>query len=454
MSLTTRGRVRTTAFLAAGIIGISVFAVGNYYRAKEAEYQLNLTYLHAAEDLATSLDNIKNTLTKGLYSNSADTLTEYAAKLRGDASAAKVYMAQLPTNQIDLSDAYKFLSQVGNYSDSMARKMRDDEEITEEDKQNALALYDLAKGVSDAMWNVELQIREGYISFNALDNIDDKSDTNAGGGFADIEGGFDNYPTLIYDGPFSDHIMQKEPLMLKNETQISAEKAAEKAKLVLKSSGSSANPDSLKLTDGGEEGKMPSYLFKDGNRTVSVTKNGGLFVYMLNYRPINAEKKNLTAEAAEEKAAQFLKDVGIENFTKTYYETQGGVIIFNFAGRQIVDGAEVTLYTDLIKVGIALDDGEVISADARGYIVNHTERNLKKPTISEDEAKSKIAKNLTAESTKLCVIPSNGLNERFVYEVKTKAEDGTDVLVYINTENGREEQILLVKISGNGVLTV
>ena len=39
---------------------------------------------------------------------------------------------------------------------------------------------------------------------------------------------FKDYPTLIYDGPFSDHIAQKEPLWLKGKAEISAEEAKKK----------------------------------------------------------------------------------------------------------------------------------------------------------------------------------------------------------------------------------
>ena len=54
----------------------------------------------------------------------------------------------------------------------------------------------------------------------------------------------------------------------------------------------------------------------------------------------------------------------------------------------------------------------------------------------------------------LCVIPSGGMNEIFCYEVQCVGESGQNVLVYINAITGQEEQILLLKISQNGTLTV
>ena len=84
---------------------------------------------------------------------------------------------------------------------------------------------------------------------------------------------------MIYDGPFSDHILEKEPLMLKGQQEFSQERALEKA---IRASG---NTD-LGISEE-EGGKMPSYVFTEGSTTVSVTKHGycrGLFGFAGNRR--------------------------------------------------------------------------------------------------------------------------------------------------------------------------
>ena len=42
---------------------------------------------------------------------------------------------------------------------------------------------------------------------------------------ANVEKSFDEYPSLIYDGPFSEHIENREPALLKNAHTISQEDA-------------------------------------------------------------------------------------------------------------------------------------------------------------------------------------------------------------------------------------
>jgi germination protein YpeB len=112
------------------------------------------------------------------------------------------------------------------------------------------------------------------------------------------------------------------------------------------------------------------------------------------------------------------------------------------------------MYTDLIKVGVAMDNGDILSFDMRGYLTNHTIRELPPPKISGDYAMTLVSDSLTPLSDRLCVIPSGGKNEIFCYEVRCTGKDGENILVYLNAENGREEQILILKIGSSGVLTV
>lgn len=101
-----------------------------------------------------------------------------------------------------------------------------------------------------------------------------------------------------------------------------------------------------------------------------------------------------------------------------------------------------------------MDNGEILSYDGRGYITNHTKRDLGVPKMSKEEATQKLSGALNVFETNLCVIPSDGLNERYCYEFYCSDSEGRQLLVYLNADTGEEEQILLLQISGNGRLTV
>ena len=66
----------------------------------------------------------------------------------------------------------------------------------------------------------------------------------------------------------------------------------------------------------------------------------------------------------------------------------------------------IIMYPDLIKVKIALDDGEILGIETKGYLNNHLEREISKDIISKEDAKKKLNKNLRFNDIK---IESDGL---------------------------------------------
>lgn len=444
VTISRRAFARIITFSLAIILTLSVMAVQNYRRADSAERAVENTYMHAVESLSLNLDNIKNNLQKGMYTNSVSMLADLSEKLCSDAATAKDSLSRLPLDELDLSDAYRFLSQVGNYSAALAEKCAEGGGLSSEERENIIKLHAYADELSANMWKIEQRIENGQVTLSdtmyAATQLDADRPAAVTDGFKDFAVSDNSYPTLIYDGPYSDHIMEKSPLMLKNKSKIDLAEAVRRAKKL------NGGNDYDLLTE--EEGKMPSYVLTDGDRTVAVTKAGGYYSYMISSRSV--EKQTLTANEAMNRAKQFLSGIGISGLDDSYYEIRNRVCIINFAAAQ--NG--VTMYTDLIKVGVALDNGEILSFDMRGYLTNHTIRELPPPKISAEHALTLVSASLAPESTKLCVIPSSGQNEVFCYEVKCIGKNGENILVYLNAETGREEQILILKIGAGGVLTV
>lgn len=126
-----------------------------------------------------------------------------------------------------------------------------------------------------------------------------------------------------------------------------------------------------------------------------------------------------------------------------------GSVQFNFVPVQ----DEVYLYPDIVKVKVALDNGDIIGFDATAYYMNHTERKLEKPKLTEKEAEQKVNKNLKIEGRKLTLIPLESGKEVLAYEFKGTYK-GDTFYVYINALNGNEEKILKVIKTEHGDLTM
>ena len=165
-------------------------------------------------------------------------------------------------------------------------------------------------------------------------------------------------------------------------------------------------------------------------------------------RSVNSEI--ISQDEANEKGKQYLKEKGFQNMKETYYLKQDGIVTINYAYQQ----ENVVMYPDLIKVKVALDNGEVLGIETTGYLNNHvSNRDISKIKISKEEAKKDLNKDLQIESEELAVIPTEWETEILCYEFKGKVED-REFLVYINAENGREEDILIITNTPEGTLTM
>ncbi|WP_052446606.1 germination protein YpeB [Candidatus Soleaferrea massiliensis] len=446
--MNTRTTARIVSFIIAGFVALGGAAILNYNTSMQYKLQVENSYQRAVRDLSTYVSNISKTLQKVRYAGTANQLTNLSTQLYREASAAKSCLSQLPVADLHLDNTNKFLSQVGDYAMSTSRQASSTRKISDEERKNFQTLYEFSTKLNSQFEVLEQNIDDGTIRLGEVKAVmnslvgDQNSASGVTSGFKDMEEGFTGYPTLIYDGPFSDHILEREPLMTKDQKEIGREEARKKAAL-------SAGVEIGSLRDGTDENsRMPSYCFEADSLNVSVTKNGGFTCYMVNSRVI--EEKKLDAKACIEKAEEYLKQRGIKGLRKTYYEIANGKCVINYAAEQ--DG--VLLYPDLVKVGVAVDNGQIVFFDARGYLTNHKTRELKTPVVSEADAKKSLSPNLTVQSVQRTVIPTTGLNEVETYEFLCTGDNDEQVLVYVNTQNAQEEQILILIESENGTLTI
>ena len=80
-------------------------------------------------------------------------------------------------------------------------------------------------------------------------------------------------------------------------------------------------------------------------------------------------------------------------------------------------------------------------------------RDVSQIKITKEEAKKTINKDLEILSEDLAVIPTKWKTEVLCYEFKGKI-DGTEFLVYINANTGDTQDILVIRNTPNGVLTM
>ena len=92
-----------------------------------------------------------------------------------------------------------------------------------------------------------------------------------------------------------------------------------------------------------------------------------------------------------------------------------------------------------------MDDGEILGFERKGLLgCNHYDRDITEADISQSRAKESVSPRLEIVSGRLALIPTDGLEEKLCYEFRCRAENGRNVLVYINAQTAEEEQILIL----------
>lgn len=434
------------------LIIIAILGVMLYKSRNSAKQASENTYNMAFYDLVDYVGNVETYLAKAMISNTPEHGAETLTNLWREANMAQIYLARLPIETQELENTQKFLNQVSDYSYSLSRKNIYNQNLTEEDLNNLKDLHNYSLELENTLNQLSEDINSGRIKWGELSNKGSKVfaqevSTNSENGFSNLEENFHEYSGLIYDGAFSDHLTSQEKKGLTGEN-IEEETAKQKA-IEFYGLNNIKEVQNLGLS---ENTNLPAYSFmmitdNDENVSISISQKGGHIVYMNYNRDVNSEI--ISAEEADNKGKEYLEKRGYTSMKETYYLKQEGVMTINYASLQ----DNVIMYPDLIKVKVALDNGEILGVETTGYLNNHTTRDVSNVKISKEEAKKTLNKNLNIESEGLAIIPTEWQTEILCYEFKGKVED-TEFLVYISAENGREEDILVIKDTPNGTLTM
>jgi len=434
------------------ILLLLVFGLGYYayfLNTKSNNIQKN-SYDYYFSELVNYSNNIENYLAKSMISKSTIHNAETLTKIWADSNMAVVYIESIPFDDKGTSQSIKFLNQVSDYAYSLSRKSINGEELTDDDFKNLKTLYKYSISFKDTLNEIALELNNGTLSWDDLDNTSklafaDNEDINV---FSNIESNFDDYEGLIYDGAYSDYIINKEKLGLVGDN-ISEDDAKNKIIEIF-------GKDMVEKIDSNGDiinGDIETYSFSvklknDINKMdIEVTKKGGWISQIIRDRDVSEVK--IYDNDAIEKGKTFLDKLGYKNMKETYSLRQSNIVTINYAFEE----NDILMYPDLIKVKVALDNGDILGVEAFGYLNVHTKRNDLVPGITSEKAKEKLNKDLQIENERLAVIPLNNDKEVFCYEFKGKLED-REFLVYINAKTGEEEEILILLETEGGTLTI
>ncbi len=437
------------------LAAVAAWGIYQYKRAADLRQELDNQYNRAFYEMVGHVQNVEVLLMKSMVSSTPQMAAETLQEAWRQANLAQTNLGQLPITQDVLANTSKFLSQVGDFALTLDRQNINGKGINEKQFKTLESLHSYSVSLEDGLNNLQNSISGGRIRWNELANkgtplFQKQSQKLTGQLFTDVDKTFTDIPTLIYDGPFSEHMASQKPKGLTGN-ELSMEQAQEKLKKFIGEDRVAA----IEHTGEIQTDTLPAYNFKitfkdrskDEFATADVTKKGGHVIWMLYSREIGQETLNV--DQAKQAGLKFLESRGFKNMKDTYSIKEDSMATINYAYSQ--DG--VIIYPDLIKVKIALDSGEVVGFESKGFIMNHTQREIPAAGLTEEQAIARIMVGSEIKASGLAIIPTTFGTEVFCYEMKGKLND-RHFIVYLNAITGKEEQVLIIIDTPNGVLTM
>ena len=402
--------------------------------------ELNYNYLNNFYSLTDSVNNIETNLSKLSVSTDEEMQERYLTEVVSLCQSAQNNLSSLPLEHHSINETTKFINQLGGYSFTLHQNILNGEELTLDDKDQIDQLHQSASEVKFELNRLANLINSGY---SIIDNIKDPN-VEVNDFSQQWSGVYDDtieYPTLIYDGPFSDSTQNKEVKGLKdiNVTQTEAELLMQKwfTDWQISPSGESK---------GGDFDTWNFMLEKEGkNGYAQITQKGGMLLQL--GTDVNAGDKNKQLEECELLPENFAKKVGIEDVKVVWSTECEGFVYCNLC--YVKDG--VIIYPDMIKVKVSQDTGEILGYEARSYAFNHVERTNLTPKISKKNAQEKVDEYLSILTEKLVVVPNEYVGESLAWEFKCLKE-GSVYYVYIDALTGKDLNIMKVIETDDGEL--
>ena len=432
----------TILSVASGILlGLTILfaSLSNTYKT-----QLENGYRRSFYELSNNLQSIELDLSKLVATNDISTERTLLNEIYQITSVANGNLATLPISNEKVINVNKYLNTLGGYSYSLIEKLNNGNKLDEVDLNNITWLHKNAKIANyDVAQFVSARKFKGYI----IDDVkyDNGDSSSFSGGLTNINSASSTMPTLIYDGPFSDSVVNKEIKGLSGDII-----TREQAELIVQDVFGYF--DNYTYTYMGDtDGKFATYNFKlqasNYSLYVQITKLGG-FVLSVNNFDSKYISPRLDNDSALTLASNYLTLIGYEDMKCVWTQDMDNVVYFNFA--YCVD--DVIYYPDLVKVKVDKGLEKVTGLDASNYAYNHTQRDGYVSNVSVEYAQSKLSPALSVKSVHKCVVPNKWVGESDAYEFECTWEEYT-YFVYLSTIDAKELNIVRLIDTTSGQLT-
>ena len=402
-------------------IKMSTISDENVYKIGMENAQKQSLYL-----VCDSLKNIDASLGKVAVSHNVKHQAELLTGVAICANEVSCQLANLPIQTGDtLAKCEKFANQTQDYATYLVGRIADGGQMEANERQALKSLQKVARNMYD--------IFQAYAQGDSAMFITNGTGAGGAGDLTDMlnsaqEDAF-TYEKLIYDGPFSDSVEQKQ---LTCGKKISHQQGSD---IVKKHFGENKFVREIAQ-------KCPLYVYQTQNGEVTLTSGGQVVEYEATQ--VFDGTKSLDGKQCIAKAEAFCKELGYDVKGIWVSNVQDYVTYVNCA--TVID--DVIVYPELIKVAVDTSNGNVVGLEAKSYLINHQQRNVNFGKMTAKQCQNQLDKDLRVTNVAKSLVEIKG-NEHFAYEFE--CTDGTNqYYVYVDSHTGEEVQIFKVIANTEG----
>jgi spore germination protein len=433
-----------------------LWGTSQYLAGQRTKNMLNTRYQESFFEALGHVENVEILLSKALASSSWADTNRYLTELWQQAFAAQARLNALPVEEGDLLRVSQFLTQLGDYSFSLGQKITSVGHIPEDEIHTLNRLRQEVTVLGEELVKVAGSVAEGKPPWQrrnsgwltSLNPFSKKTDTSSETPFSQINSHMNVFPTLIYDGPFSDHVQNRKPPIDLGET-IEEEEARNIALNFAPIDKEKIDDYSVEVIGQTENNApIPAWQMKISHNKqagleyyLDISKKGGRVIWFLH--PNQVVKTEINLGEAIEAAREFIQSRGYVNMEVSYPLVEANRAVIPF----VLMEEGILIYPDQIKVSVAMDNKKIVGFEAFQFLMSHHSREILPPSLTVEEVIGLINPSLEVLETRLAVIPRSDLTEVLTYEVKAFLE-GELYHVYINAHTGEEEQILRIVQTG------
>lgn len=387
-------------------------------------------------DVVAAMADIEVNLQKLMIASGAAQSTELLGETALLAQHVESGLSRLPMRYETAEQAMKFAGQMGQYTMALAVQMADGGMLTGDDEAQLGDMLEACRALNEHLMTVgeRLYTEPVETTGSVMDDAAMSWPEEAIAGESAIE-----YPSLIFDGPFSDGRRGGEAKGLTGE-RVTRETAREAA---ARYAGVTADRVRDAADSGGQFEAFGFTAQTDaGSLSVQVTGVGAHLLWMMPEQAQYGVK--LSQEECLRSAQIYLADMGFGQLEPCFVQQYDGMVVANFAAVQ--DG--VLLYPDQVKVQVEMERAQVVGAECSQYLANHTLRASLTPEIEEEEARQMISSRLEVTASRLCVIPQDA-GERLCWGFEGLFA-GSRYWVFVDAQTGEAAEILRVTQTEDG----